>query len=276
MNKWRKLRHCLIILIFIIIISSEQSKTDIIKNQKLPITYEKFISKPRSENIKEDRTVEIATIKPMPTPIPEAIIKICSFNIKRGNNKIEEQRQFLLDLNPDIVGLQEVCRDKYIDNLMDLKKNTDLKYAIFNPTIGNRYGNAIISKHVIIETTVYFLYSGKLEDRLLMCNKININDKIISIYNTHLTQKSKYIRIKEFKEVKSIFDEDDTEYKILMGDFNLWDFDIFEEDYIVIFERGVDQIIVSKNFEVVSCEQFFARDTKLTDHTIVYAVLKLN
>jgi endonuclease/exonuclease/phosphatase family metal-dependent hydrolase len=275
MNKWRKLRYCLIILIFIIIISSEQSKTDIIKNQELPITYEKFISKLEQEN----KIVETTTIKPtstsIPVSIPETIIKVCSFNIKRGNRKIEKQRQFLLDLNPDIVGLQEVCRDKNIDNLIDLKKNTDLKYAIFNPTIGNRYGNAIISKYMVIETTVYFLYSGKLEDRLLMCNKININDKTISIYNTHLTQKSKSIRIKEFKEVKSIFDEDDTEYKILMGDFNLWDFDIFEKDYIVIFERGVDQIIVSKNFEVTNCEQFFARDTKLTDHTIVCATLKL-
>jgi endonuclease/exonuclease/phosphatase (EEP) superfamily protein YafD len=210
-------------------------------------------------------------------PIPEAktIIKVCSFNIKRGNNKIEEQRKFLLDLDPDIVGLQEVYRDKNIDNLVDLKKNTDLKYAIFNPTIGNRYGNAIISKYVIIETAVYFLYSGKLEDRLLMCNKIDIDGKTISIYNTHLTQKSKSVRAKEFKEVKSIFDEDDTEYKILMGDFNLWDFDIFKKDYTVIFDYGIDQIIVSKNIEVIYSEIFPTIKMKLTDHNVVYAELKL-
>lgn len=51
--------------------------------------------------------------------------------------------------------------------------------------------------------------------------EIEINGKVIAVYNTHLTYESVEARAKQLLELKATMDQDPAEYKVAFGDFNV-------------------------------------------------------
>lgn len=196
-------------------------------------------------------------------------IRVCSFNIKRGFGKIAKQRAFLAGVNPQIVGLQEIY------NNINKLKDSQRFYSKFTPTVGKKYGSGIISQYELTGLKTYPLYSGKYENRLLAQCNIKIGEKTVSIYNTHFDQHSEAVRAKEFATVKSVMDNDPNEYKILCGDFNTFDYSLLGENYIVTLSNIYDQVIVTKNIEVLGYEVYPTKSMKLSDHNMVCADLQL-
>lgn len=133
---------------------------------------------------------------------------------------------------------------------------------------------------------------GALEPRSYSRSIFEKDKKKIAFYSTHLSVESFEVRTKQLEQLKKVLDEDPTEYKILVGDFNtdhgINEFNIFSKDYQIAnghngiwFEtmaekdvardsletsmavKFLDNIIVSKNFEITNVEVI---KTDLSDH----------
>lgn len=228
--------------------------------------------------------------------ISRNVLTVGTWNIKRGMGNLLTQGRLVYDQQPDIMGIQEAYQklgaSNIVDNLASLKTK-DMSYNWFSATInyssGAKYGNGIISKYKLLETEVFPLYSGGYERRLLQKAVVRIGDKVVSLYNTHLTYNTARVRAKQFEQIREIMDSDKNEYKILTGDFNA-DISEFSEfsgytvvntvetkyyDYSknIIDINEIDNVVVSKNIDVINSRIVI---TKVSDHYPVFAYLVLN
>lgn len=224
------------------------------------------------------------------------LLSVGTWNIKRGYSNLIGQGRLIENMQPDIMGLQEVYRNlksgEIVDNLASLKTKV-MQYTDFAETIGysggGQYGIGVLTRYKIRSRDYYELTTGSLEDRVLQKIVISVGSKRVSIYNTHLSYQSASVRAKQFKEIKAIMDADRNKYVILFGDFNAdeSEFKLFSNGYRVIntgntsyysfFEKSIshsciDNIIVSDSITVVNTVML---DTKLSDHNPLFAFLKL-
>ncbi len=228
--------------------------------------------------------------------ISRNVLTVGTWNIKRGDGNLLMQGRLVYDQQPDIMGIQEAFENlgasNIVDNLASLKTK-DMSYNTFaaaiNYSSGARYGNGLISKYKLTEIEIFPLYSGGKEKRVMQKAIVHIGDKVVSLYNTHLTHNSKSVRAKQFDQILEIIASDENEYIILTGDFNadISEFAVFG-DYIVIntvetkyydYSKNIidineiDNIVVTKNIEVINSRIVI---TKVSDHYPVFAYLVLN
>lgn len=144
-------------------------------------------------------------------------IKVVSYNIRigfGGDEKIEWQKRVaqlepivsvLEPLNADIIFLQEVDRHRqrsqFIDEAQYLANRLGMSFVFGRAYSENsgEYGNAILSKYLILESRTYLLYKPDYsvthpeypawysEQRNLLYAKIAIDtEHIVHCFNTHL------------------------------------------------------------------------------------------
>ncbi len=208
------------------------------------------------------------------TSINPILTRVGSWNIKRGYGDIDAQQAFLAQQHPLIMDIQEVYvrSSKGIDNLKSLTTD-EMDQTAFAPTIyfgsGAMYGIGNLSHYPLINPTSTDMYSNGYEHRIFTRCTCLVNDRMVSVYNTHFSFESSSIRFEQFEAVLDAMDADSSEYKILSGDFNTRDFSAIGSDYIVIFS-GIDNIIVSRN---IGIHESYTVKTALSDHNPVFADL---
>ena len=164
-------------------------------------------------------------------------LKIGSFNIGNGSFVGHDLSVLANDITSqglDIVGLQEVDRlanrSKNLDIMAELSRLTGYEYYYFGkaitlpgniPTYGEdgAYGIGILSKYPIVESETYLLESGSREQRVLVRATIQLGEKTLNFFNTHLSFEDDKLRAAQIEQIDGIM----WEYSrcILTGDFNM-------------------------------------------------------
>lgn len=219
-------------------------------------------------------------------------IRIGSYNIKSMNYSKEALVNFnndISDLELDIICLQEVdknaLRSGNYDMLEKMAKANNYSYYHFYQTmwiIDGYYGLAILSKYPIIEVSSKLLPNSLFkEPRILTKTKINIGDKDLVVYNTHLTYENNEYRLLQMDYVKEQIDFND--YSILAGDFNSFgmnnDFNIegikninSDKSYMTFRNFAApDDIYYSKHLKLINSG---LKESSFSDHNLLYGELE--
>ncbi|MDJ0841481.1 MAG: endonuclease/exonuclease/phosphatase family protein [Acidobacteriota bacterium] len=168
-----------------------------------------------------------------------ATLSPATFNAWFGNYYLEERAAALLDLllelKPDIVGLQEVT-----DPLLEIIRNDPRirKQYYLSDKHGlsyDRYGTLLMSRSPFQVLTQYELPS--LMDRRLLVGELTINGEVLAVATVHLesTRPTGSFRQQQLGHIFSILDRYD--HAILMGDFN---FDPADPEQASLNDRYVD------------------------------------
>ena len=156
-------------------------------------------------------------------------IKVLSLNIHsavnwNGEYDLDGLTQFIQEVNPDIIGLQEVdrswsSRSRFQDICLELATRLNLNYG-FSVSLeknASYYGNQILSKFPIVQTWSEKL-PGTLEVRSFVFTQLWVNGIRINVLNTHLGL-SVEDRILQTAEIRRFLSQVNGPV-ILMGDFN--------------------------------------------------------
>ncbi|MGM0126137.1 hypothetical protein IGI37_003538 [Enterococcus sp. AZ194] len=228
-------------------------------------------------------------------------IKLATFNIAAGNySSVDALHQLISQRSNDIVGLQEV--DLYTKrnplSMVTEIAGTDYpnrKFSSAMPFEGGDYGNGLLSKWPLIDYKElrYSMYG--LEPRTAQFAKVELgNNRVITLCNTHLSFESIEIRTAQVAELLDEMAEFGGEYKVIMGDFNMdqtkeeWQpflaeyklangqqdgwFETFQEKEPLMKSYSIDNIIVSKNIELIKTT--CVKNT-LSDHALFEVEIKL-
>lgn len=223
-------------------------------------------------------------------------IVIGTFNIGAGlNPDVNELRKLTESYHVDIVGLQEVDRNT-ARNDYDMLTSfgaTSYPHTYYSKAMdhaGGDYGVGIASKYPMhSESTTFVETNASDEPRVFQRVLIEKDGKEIAVYNTHLSFESTEVRKKQFAQIKAALDSDNTEYKVVLGDFNSdqdnAEYYYFLDNYNIANGKAgvwhdtynisdstmktyaVDNIITSKNIHVSKVEMV---ETKLSDHNFLY------
>jgi len=238
---------------------------------------------------------------------------LMTFNIKHGGLSDLNRIKYVIDTySPDIVALQEVdrfnSRSSNVDQFTQLKTDLNYQYAYFSDTFypstlfGNRqYGLVLFSTIPFSsQTTVPYVYQDttdpneKYEKRVYQKVTVNINNKIITIFNTHLTAIDANIRKKQIEELYTAVSKE-VGPVMIMGDFNdeSTSMDSFKSLFVNVMPSGntystsitsksdlsnikeskLDYLFLSnKHFEIKDSKVIFAQ---ASDHDPIYATVEL-
>lgn len=190
-----------------------------------------FIMKEIETNIVEADTVLMASSNNdlmVSNNNDEERIRVMTYNIHHGKSlfgvhSIDAISEIIADNDLDIVGLQEVdngmLRSRFRNQAEYLGLKLDMNYA-FGENInilGGKYGNAILSRHPIIEYENYSLPSGR-EQRGFLRATIDVNGKHLQFIVTHLGLNDEE-RATQLEIIKRHIETLQQEV-ILVGDFN--------------------------------------------------------
>lgn len=156
-------------------------------------------------------------------------IKVLSLNIHSavnwdGEYDLDGLTQFIQEVNPDIIGLQEVdrswsSRSRFQDICLELATRLNLNYG-FSVSLeknASYYGNQILSKFPIVQIWSEKL-PGSLEVRSFVFTQLWVNGIRINVLNTHLGL-SVEDRILQTAEIRRFLSQVNGPV-IVMGDFN--------------------------------------------------------
>ena len=158
------------------------------------------------------------------------------------------------ELDPDIIGLQEVIQRQNLDNQAQMMADSLDFYYYFSsvdpPTSSTRFGNAILSRYPIEESNWRAL-KPLTDYRTAAHIRINAEGNIIDIYNTHLHNAAVNTHIRE-EQILDLLDFIDqttaNEFIFITGDFNAnpdWEemeliYEDFKDVYPVFHENHLD------------------------------------
>ena len=156
-------------------------------------------------------------------------LKVASYNLACCfyGKQVDEICAEIKEINPDIIGIQEVDRDSKRtgpgDQIKMLAERCGYPYYYFSVTLnhksGGDYGHGILSKFPIKASKVKFFDFQPEEPRNFERHEIDVNGKTLVFYNTHLCLGANENRLKQIKEVFDLMEQD--EYAILTGDLNM-------------------------------------------------------
>lgn len=222
------------------------------------------------------------------------MITISTFNIqndikKYSINKTKEIINYLNKNKIDILNLQEVY--SFLDR--DLSKEIKtLKYKMFGnyrfflKRILNRINEKtpIITKYNVVSYKNYHLpFLPSTLKRIMTKVEVNIDGRLVSIYNTHLDYMYDLSRKRQLKRILKIIKNDNNPI-ILTGDFNLKNnnsiFNNFVKEMKKIninhidvldntwkpskYHRAIDHIFISNDFELKSKK--IVKNINTSDH----------
>ncbi|MCR4839544.1 MAG: endonuclease/exonuclease/phosphatase family protein [Eubacterium sp.] len=252
---------------------------------------------PSSEST-TDTTSESATettTDPTEKHVSSMDLTLATFNIKHGAEGLDKISEAILDISPDIIGLEEVdvmCeRSGNIDEPAELARLAGYPYYAFSKAISlgaGEYGTAILSRYPIESFEIISLYSGNGEDRSVGHAVISVPDLSplkLDVFVTHLSYENRSLRITQMETIAEQLAMCD--HYILFGDlnsFNLEDISYLggayyvnrpDRSYITFLRRelAIDNIVVSRDFSELSSG---VSDAECSDHKLLYAVFHFN
>jgi len=171
---------------------------------------------------------------PIENPSPKNEFKFMTYNIHFGVGmddllNLERLAQNILseDIDPDIIGLQEVENGRMTSQGVDmafwLAKRLNMHYFYFPAINEHAYGLALLSKYPIKSAVGYQIPSISLE-RVLIHGVIAINETLeIDVFVTHLglLDWDEDLAAQVDFVLQKTNEVNKTSKKILMGDFNL-------------------------------------------------------
>ena len=171
---------------------------------------------------------------PIENPSPKNEFKFMTYNIHFGVGmddllNLERLAQNILseDIDPDIIGLQEVENGRLTSQGVDmafwLAKRLKMHYFYFPAINEHAYGLALLSKYPITSAEGYQIPSISLE-RVLIHAVVAINETLeIDVFVTHLglLDWDENLAAQVDFVLQKTNDVSKTSKKILMGDFNL-------------------------------------------------------
>lgn len=220
------------------------------------------------------------------------MLKVSTFNIQNDYGKdLTKNKQiidYIISNKIDIIGVQELFKQTAKDLENKLKKENYHITGFYRYKLPflKKYNekNAIITNKDIIDTKTYYLpFIPSFTKRVLTKTIIKYNEKLVSIYNTHLECKIISVKQKQLNKIISIIGKDPNNI-ILLGDFNLKTnkdmFNKFTDDLEKLgiyrvpindktlktskYHRAIDHIFLSSNFKVIKKE--IVTKVKTSDH----------
>ncbi len=219
-------------------------------------------------------------------------IVLATFNIKHGAEGLDKIAEAIMEVSPDIIGLQEVdvnCdRSGNIDEPAELARLAGYPYYAFAkaiPLYDGEYGTAILSRYPIESFEVIPLHVKKGEDRSVGHAVISVNGLELNAFVTHLSYDSRSVRISQMETISELMGS--SYHYALMGDLNSFDLEditYLGGDYYVNrpdrsyttfrrFSLSIDNIVVSKSFTELSSD---IMDTECSDHVLLYGTFHLS
>lgn len=219
-------------------------------------------------------------------------IRIGTYNIWHAGRVKEDVGvigRYLSDLRLDIVGLQEVDvrteRMNGMDTLSIIAEAGRYPYYAFAKAFdfgGGEYGTAILSRYPILEAQTVPLYSAGLEPRSFCHAVINLGERTLDFFNTHLSNEDTQIRLMQLAQLSEATAQ--CESFVLVGDFNtakLNDFAALKGARTVnpnlfpsFYPTGsaIDHIFLTQG---LFCTEVQMPQTELSDHYPVLAQVRL-
>lgn len=222
------------------------------------------------------------------------MIVISSFNIQNDIKKYSKKKEekiisYLKDNKIDILNLQEVYSklDKDLSkDIISLNYNMFGKYRFFLKRILNRINEKtpIITKYKVINNKTYNLpFLPSTLKRVMTKVEVEINGKLVSIYNTHLDYMLDITKKRQLKKILKILQKDNNPI-VLTGDFNLKNnndiFNNFVEEMKKLninhidvldntwkpskYHRAIDHIFLSDDFVLNSKK--IVKNIDISDH----------
>ena len=157
-------------------------------------------------------------------------LSVMTYNIWHDREDWPARRTLMLaglaELNPDVLGLQEVLQHSQLPN-QAATIATELGYEMFFSSVDppeneKRYGNAILTRHPIIASSLHRLAPHN-DYRTVAHVVIEVDGLPIDIYNTHLhhTFEGGAIRAEQIADLLAFVDRTRSSTQtIIMGDFN--------------------------------------------------------
>lgn len=155
-------------------------------------------------------------------------IRVMTYNIHHGKSffgvrSIDEISGIIAENNLDIVGLQEVdngmLRSGFKNQAQYLGARLNMNYAFGENIsfVSGKYGNAILSRHPIVEYENYLLPSGR-EQRGYLRAMIDVNGRRLQFIVTHLglNHKERAVQLEIIRRHIETLQQE----VILVGDFN--------------------------------------------------------
>ena len=165
----------------------------------------------------------------------EGVTRLVTYNVGIFNKYIKDDYQLIADMMKEI-DADAICMNELDNNtnrtrhvyqlkhFASLMGSWDFEYGAAMPYDGGEYGDAVLSKHPIIETRSYRLpcaASQPGEDRSLCVIRVEIDGKDLYVASTHLDHLSgDASRLVQANEIRRIRDTELDGDLILAGDLN--------------------------------------------------------
>lgn len=217
------------------------------------------------------------------------ILRVGSFNVNsfrdRDTRKATQVGYEVLKARLDICCIQEFIQFFKFHSSWWIKIPKALEYTTNNQLWkfdGGWAGQGILSHHPL-NNNINGKYSdvvGK-EPRGYIRTTINIGNKQVNVYNTHLTHDDMTMLRNEMSELANAIRGDNATYKIVCGDFNTRT----ESDYQPLLNLGfkfalsltsgtIDNVLVQNNVNVKDAYKVMI-DDYISDHDLVVTELEL-
>lgn len=241
-------------------------------------------------------------------------VTVMSYNIGYGQNGIENVASVIRDVDPDVVGLQEVDvhwskRSDFIDQAEYLASALGMHlfyapiYSLPDSVENGRprkFGLAFLSKYPFIETINHPLSRLSTQDTVSSTSilpgfpqvTVKIGNSLVTLFNTHLDfRRDPRVREIQVEEMLSIIEMVDHP-KILLGDFNAQpDADVLKPIFGLFTNAVADDPTLlytfpsdnaSRQIDYITFSSHFTLDTVYvvqslaSDHLPIIARLRIN
>lgn len=221
----------------------------------------------------------------------ETEIVLATLNIKHGEEGLSKIAEAIMEVSPDIIGLEEAdvgCeRSGNVDEPAVLAQMSGYPYCAFAKaiTLGKgEYGTALLSRYPIESFEVIPLESGNGEDRSVGRAVVSVEGLKLNVLVTHLSYEDRDVRISQMKTIGKML-KGFYRYALLgdLNSFNLDDIRYLDAAYYVNrterryatfrrFDSSPDNIVVSEGFAELSSG---VSDAECSDHKLLYASFML-
>ena len=158
-------------------------------------------------------------------------LKVATWNILHGNDVMEAQHRQIISMDADVIALQEVDeKTERVDGKSCLEHLGKGRYYFHSfakemDYRGGEYGLGIMSRYYFGNEKSSFREGGNLARDGLMKVEMQKDGQTISIYNVHFSYQSDEERQRQIQLAADVFATDPNRYKVLMGDFNIKNFE---------------------------------------------------
>ena len=208
---------------------------------------------------------------------PNNILRVGSFNIykyREGNTTAIQGAMYqVLENKIDICGIQEFGSPAGFDSIGVTKIPGAYDYVL----------DGTFASHHEMKNCELIPYKSSPSNQTQHYFRVDIviNGKTVRMYNTHLDAYDPIVTKAEMQELALAVKSDPSTYKIVVGDFNTRDSNVYNifanmgyKLAIPVSEGLLDNIFYSPTIQMLSSE-IIPTPPSITDHDLIYAELQL-